>query len=69
MIHALEGVASFTRRTCSVCRTEQEPAAMVECWDFIAIWAAEFPGKFQRPELCSNCERILKLTPPEEQAP
>ena len=71
MIHAREGVdqSRGTRMPFTSCRKDGSLLFMVESWDFIAIWAAEFPGKFHRPELCAECERSLKLTPPEEQDP
>ena len=69
MIHVRGGVQGEMRRPLTSCRKDDPLLFMVESWDFIAIWAAEFPGKFHRPELCAECERSLKLTPPEEQDP
>ena len=73
MIHAREGVQQHGGMKTPFTSCEKYDydslLLMVESWDFIAIWAAEFPGKFHRPELCAECERSLKLTPPEEQDP
>ena len=65
MIHAREGVLQSgggMRTPFTSCGKHDSLLLMVESWDFIAIWAAEFPGKFHRPELCAECERSLKLT-------
>ena len=69
MIHARKALQGGTITPFTRCGKDDSLLLMVERWDFIAIWAAEFPGEFHRPELCAECERSLKLTPPEEQDP
>ena len=67
MIHAndptIQGTPSHGPGYSLCNKDEPLPFMIVEAWDFIAIWAAKFPGKFKRPELCPECERKLKLIP------
>ena len=70
MIHVIHEIRRAYRGhdIYSLCNeSEPKPLLVVEAWDFIAISAATFPGKFKRPELCPECELKLKLYPPAKQ--